>query len=195
MPKIVTEAEKQRVKELMFYSAIDLIKSKGLRKITVEDLTRESGISKGSFYMYYKSREELLYEVLKRSESDMFNSMILLKNDKCTKEEKIKKALHDIYLAKGSLILYITPGDYKSLLKRLPGEIYEKEKQKSDNYFELAMNLFEIDPKSLNMSVLAQLMDSLIFVANNNSNNYADGRERALEIIINSIADYIVSKS
>lgn len=195
MPKIVSDEEIQRIKDLMFDAVSELIKVKGLRKITVEDITKAVGIGKGSFYMYCKSREELLYEVIKRSENNMFNTMMQLKDSPLTKEEKIKKALHDIYLAKQSLVLYITPGDYRSLLNKLPSDIFEKEKEKSDNYFGLAMTLFEIDPESLDMSVLAQLMDSLIFIAHNNTNNYADGREQALEIIIDAITDYIVSKA
>lgn len=193
MPKIVTDLEKQRVKDVMFDSVISLLKEKNIKKITVDDIVKMTGISKGSFYLYYKSREELMYNVLKHCESKMFNSLLQLSNDACEKHEKIKKALYEIYLSKDSIVLYVTQSEHQSLLRKLPSEVYEKEKQKSTNYFEEAMAFFDIDPKRIELNVLSQLMDALVFVANNHGNHYAEGRQAALQIIVNTIADYIIS--
>ncbi|GIN87993.1 hypothetical protein J6TS2_43790 [Heyndrickxia sporothermodurans] len=195
MPKIVDENEKQRIKELMFEKGVNLIKQKGIKKVTVEDITKATGIGKGSFYLYYNSKEELLYDILKRCESNMFNRIEALKSNKISKKEKAIKAAKEIFLAPDSIILYVTPTDFESLLRRLPSEIYEQEKEKAKDYFKRTTDIFEIDENACDINVLSQLMDALSFVASNSNNFYSDGRQKALEILVTAIAEYIAGET
>ncbi|MBU5675183.1 TetR/AcrR family transcriptional regulator [Alkaliphilus sp. MSJ-5] len=194
MPKIVSENEKQRIKELMFEKGVDLIKQKGIKKVTVEDITKAAGIGKGSFYLYYDSKEELLYDILKRCETNMFNRIEALKGENIDKREKAIKAAKEIYLAPDSIILYVSPTDFENLLHRLPSEIYEKEKEKSKDYFKRTSEIFEIDETVCDVNVLSQLMDALSFVASNSNNFYSEGRQKALDILVTAIAEYIAGE-
>ncbi|MGE6258502.1 TetR/AcrR family transcriptional regulator [Heyndrickxia sporothermodurans] len=195
MPKIVDENEKQRIKELMFEKGVNLIKQKGIKKVTVEDITKATGIGKGSFYLYYNSKEELLYDILKRCEFNMFNRIEALKSNNISKKEKAIKAAKEIFLAPDSIILYVTPTDFENLLRRLPSEIYEQEKEKAKDYFKRTTDIFEIDENACDINVLSQLMDGLSFVASNSNNFYSDGRQEALEILVTAIAEYIAGET
>jgi|GEM_PF-6613484 len=53
MPKIVTEEEKNQLREAMYRETIRLIKIKGMKKITVEDIIHAVGIAKGTFYRIF----------------------------------------------------------------------------------------------------------------------------------------------
>lgn len=194
MPKIVSENEKQRIKELMFEKGVDLIKQKGIKKVTVEDITKAAGIGKGSFYLYYDSKEELLYDIVKRCETNMFNRIEALKGENIDKREKAIKAAKEIYLAPDSIILYVSPTDFENLLHRLPSEIYGKEKAKSKDYFKRTSEIFEIDKTVCDVNVLSQLMDALSFVASNSNNFYSEGRQKALDILVTAIAEYIAGE-
>ena len=44
--------------------AWELFAKNGYEETKVEDITKDLGISKGSFYTYFATKEELLYEVL-----------------------------------------------------------------------------------------------------------------------------------
>ena len=43
-----------------------MIAKNGYEETKVEDITRELGISKGSFYTYFETKDELLYEILEK---------------------------------------------------------------------------------------------------------------------------------
>lgn len=49
-------------KEKIFSTAADLIKKKGYANVTVSEICREAGIAKGTFYIYYASKEDIIRE-------------------------------------------------------------------------------------------------------------------------------------
>lgn len=56
--------KKQAKKEEIIQAANKLIIEKGYRKTSVEDITHEAGIAKGSFYTYFKSKDSLIETLL-----------------------------------------------------------------------------------------------------------------------------------
>lgn len=64
MPAGFTEKEQERIKEELFRTGIRLIKELGVQRTTVDKLTKNSGIAKGSFYLFYASKEEYLYALM-----------------------------------------------------------------------------------------------------------------------------------
>lgn len=51
-------------KELIVSSAKKVILEKGYKNISVEDITNEAGIAKGSFYTYFKSKNLVIDYIL-----------------------------------------------------------------------------------------------------------------------------------
>ncbi len=124
----------------------------------------------------------------------MFNRIEAFKGENIGKREKAIKAAKEIYLAPDSIILYVSPTDFENLLHRLPSEIYEKEKEKSKDYFKRTSEIFEIDETVCDVNVLSQLMDALSFVASNSNNFYSEGRQKALDILVTAVAEYIAGE-
>lgn len=60
MPKISEEKKKQRQKDIL-KTALGLFSSKGYYATSIDDITREAGISKGLVYTYFKSKEEIFF--------------------------------------------------------------------------------------------------------------------------------------
>lgn len=56
-------AERERIAALIRESAAELFATRGLRKTTLEELVASAGVSKGSFYAFYSSKEELYLEL------------------------------------------------------------------------------------------------------------------------------------
>ena len=50
----------------IFDKVWELFTKNGYEETKVEDITRELGISKGSFYTYFSTKDELLYEILEK---------------------------------------------------------------------------------------------------------------------------------
>ncbi|MCM3342224.1 TetR/AcrR family transcriptional regulator [Paenibacillus sp. MER TA 81-3] len=191
MPKIVTEHEKEMVREAMYTKGIELIRKKGVKRVTVEDITIAANIGKGSFYSYYNSKEELLYTIIKKNENRMFERVESVLSKKIKLKEKLIKALKEIYLAADSIVLYVSPSDIEYLLRKLPDEAADWEALKSNDYFSRTLSLCGIDESGCEIDVLACLMNALHFIGSQDMPFGERGREKALDILVHSIADYM----
>lgn len=60
------EETSKSTKEQILQSACRLIHRKGFNNTSLEDILRESGVGKGNFYYYFKSKDDLGYAVLDR---------------------------------------------------------------------------------------------------------------------------------
>ena len=189
MPKVISNREKEMILDAIYQSTIELIKEKGLRGVTVDEITQNVNIAKGSFYKYYSTKEECLYQVIKRSESEMFervrSELTHLKSCKTL----IVNVLREIFIADGSLVLYTTPEDLEVLLRKLPLEYIQSEQAISMEYFEQTLQLLGIDKEKINFVVFSHLMNSLHFMASKRDNK--DGKKEAMELIIDTIAEYL----
>lgn len=63
MRYITTEKRKNTAKEIFKDAFLRLLKRKEFRKITIVDLTKESGLSRTTFYNYYADPYEILEEI------------------------------------------------------------------------------------------------------------------------------------
>lgn len=62
MPKISEEKRRQRKTDIL-KTALGLFSQKGYYATSIDDITREAGISKGLIYTYFKSKEEIFFEL------------------------------------------------------------------------------------------------------------------------------------
>ena len=54
------QKQAQKTKQLIFQTALALFKEKGFENVSVEDIVRTAQVSRGSFYTYFKNKEDLL---------------------------------------------------------------------------------------------------------------------------------------
>ena len=63
MPKQYSDEEKKDIIKRLKQEANILMQEKGVKKTTVDELVKRVGIPKGTFYLFYPSKEMLLYDV------------------------------------------------------------------------------------------------------------------------------------
>lgn len=49
-------------KNKVFETAIELIKEKGYDNVTISQICENAGVAKGTFYVHYKSKEDIIKE-------------------------------------------------------------------------------------------------------------------------------------
>lgn len=55
-------------KNKIYQIAIELMEKKGYENIKIEDICKKAGVSVGSFYSYFKSKDDILIEIFKRAD-------------------------------------------------------------------------------------------------------------------------------
>ena len=71
-PKSLTAQEKALQRERLFMKGRELLAIYGIRKTSVQDITKAANMAKGSFYQHFESKEALFFEVIVRFHSEWF---------------------------------------------------------------------------------------------------------------------------
>ena len=88
-------------KEKIIEVSEQLFLEKGFSNTSVEDITNTLGISKGSFYTYFDSKDALLEEIVKRTLEEIEAELLEFQNKSGNKEEILEEFVEmNINLAK-----------------------------------------------------------------------------------------------
>lgn len=79
-------------KETIKHCAVELFENKGVLNTSVNDIVKKAGIAKGTFYIYYKNKAELINEVFDRY-NELFLKKVVVEN---SAEPRIKNFSRDI---------------------------------------------------------------------------------------------------
>ncbi|MBQ9276797.1 MAG: helix-turn-helix transcriptional regulator, partial [Clostridia bacterium] len=58
------EQKSQESRERIIEAAKSLILARGYDAVSVSDITKEAGVSKGAFYIHFKTKEDLIEEMI-----------------------------------------------------------------------------------------------------------------------------------
>jgi AcrR family transcriptional regulator len=62
------QTQANKTKNKIHKVSMDLMEKKGYNNTTVEEISKKAGVSVGTFYLYYKSKEDILFETYKASD-------------------------------------------------------------------------------------------------------------------------------
>lgn len=68
MPKAFEDAERDRLGAALLAAGLRRFEREGLRAARIDDLCRDVGIAKGSFYVFFPSKEELFMAIVEKRE-------------------------------------------------------------------------------------------------------------------------------
>ncbi len=87
VPKF-SDTEKENIKTDLMKHGFDLFSRFGLRKTSVEDITNSVKISKGSFYSFYETKEELFLDIFAEVNQRMQESIFHVFSESAKKPSK-----------------------------------------------------------------------------------------------------------
>jgi AcrR family transcriptional regulator len=86
--------EKEKV---IIEAAIKLYAAKGFSSTSIQEIVTESGISKGAFYLYFKSKDALLIAILEYYFNHIENNVKAIEQENLPVREKFAKQLSVLY--------------------------------------------------------------------------------------------------
>ena len=151
MPKIYTEEERRNIRKALRREAGRCLSLYGVRRTTVDELVKRAGIPKGTFYLFYKSKEELFFDLL-RTFSDEIEEMYLSMLQEID-ENHIVTSLTDIFYALLSrfhdegLHRFLDGNELELVLRRLPDESMPDLRRRFSGIMRNLFSYFAIDDK------------------------------------------------
>lgn len=59
---MATYPKSERTKQKIFESALSLFREKGFEQVSIQEITKKAGTSKGSFYSYYATKSDIIVQ-------------------------------------------------------------------------------------------------------------------------------------
>lgn len=91
-------AKSDRTKEAIIQSAIELFKDKGYYKTSIDEIVNRAGIAKGTYYYYFKQKDDVLLRIIKNDFNEYFNLPEQIAfSDEYNAVEKLEKILKSLF--------------------------------------------------------------------------------------------------
>ncbi len=190
-PRIFTISEKEKLKEKMFFSGLELLKKHGMTHMSVEKITSEAGIGKSTFYNFFMSKEDFVLQLIEFNRKRFWKAVEEMLNgrDRLTVSES-KEVLKAIINNRDSVYQYLTPEDEKKLADASP----DKGEVNIDEETEILKRLFlmfEGVRDEVDTAVVSNLLKILAMAAENKSVLHEIGYKRTQDILFESLFECI----
>lgn len=191
MPTGFTEDEQEKIKEALFLAGIRLIRKYGVQRTTVDKLTKECGIAKGSFYLFYSSKEEYLvalsnYTGMKCQE--MLLRKLAGRKQMTAKEffEFFREYIYSDYDLMGSMTI-----DDFLWIKSHMSEQHFFDPARITLIMQYFMDLISDKKDDVNPGVVTNLVKSIYAMREHRDTFVAEALDDSIELILQMLAEYI----
>ncbi|MEO5950948.1 MAG: TetR/AcrR family transcriptional regulator [Chloroflexia bacterium] len=198
MPRAFTDSEKQAIQKRLLQSGRERFARYGLRKTNVEELTKDTGISKGAFYLFYQSKEELYFDVMWQVESEIQAGLLEAVQHS---GESSKKGFAQ-FLSKSLAILETHPfftntgdEDYQYLLRSISPEQLQVGIEKDEAFVARLLSVWaergvivDYEPK-----LVSAILRSMVFISTHKGEFEPDLYHQMMDLLVDSIAQRLVS--
>lgn len=191
LPKCYSEQEREDIRLRLKTEARKCLAQYGIKRTTVDELVRRVNIPKGTFYLFYQSKELLLYEVIEEEhealEKELFQKMQELGGD-TGDAAGITEIIFSIMkkAAESPGLRMLRSAEVELLYRKLPTEIVE-EHLKGDE--DIVGKVFEFVPigKKINKSAFSIAFREIYFLALDKKEIDEEEWNQALHLLLNGL--------
>ena len=145
-----TDFETEQLRKALLKETRHCAVTLGMKKTSVDQLTRAVGIAKGSFYKFYESKEMLFFAVLEGIHSELYEvaDRALSENVGLSQSERAAKATLAVCrrLSDTGDMVFIE-NDAKLLLQRLPDEVKNVHYHDDEAHIRQLLEKYDLVPK------------------------------------------------
>ncbi|NLZ53228.1 MAG: TetR/AcrR family transcriptional regulator [Thermoanaerobacteraceae bacterium] len=138
MARGFTDREREIIRNDLVAAGQELFGTYGLKKTSIEDLTKAVGIAQGSFYTFFNSKEQLYLEVMDREAEAIKQELLKEKDIKELTREKFKSFLKKVFEVVNSnpiIRQMFFEEEVDVLLRKIPPEVMKEYNKRLMRYF------------------------------------------------------------
>lgn len=189
-----TEQECNEIRNVLRETARECARTVGMKNVTVEQLVRAAGISKGAFYKFYESKEMLFLEILEELHAEVYGKAaeLMEHNAHLPPNERAAQVILDVCrLLEDSGMMSFWENDLPVLLSRLSEEVlHEHYHDDREHILEL---LRRISPDTILSSQLSASIVRALMLTISHRRQIGECYPQALEILVRGACDRLFS--
>ena len=199
MPKAFTEQEKETIRAQMREKGKALFEKHGLKKTSVDELTEAVGISKGAFYLFYESKEELFLEILEQFEQEIQTAILEFTiHPKADGRKNVGTMLKRFLLTWDDypLLKHFSKTEFDYLVRKIPAERIMKHAQSDEEFTDQLIRKIKKEgiPVKVSPRVIGNLIKSLFFISLHREDLGEPAYEETMSLLIDLSARHIVGE-
>ncbi|MCR5768513.1 MAG: TetR/AcrR family transcriptional regulator [Lachnospiraceae bacterium] len=193
--RVFTDEQRNELRTIMLEAGFPLIKEYGVTHTTISKITEAAGIAKGTFYHFWKNKEEYLAELIRYHRKKMLP--LLISEDVLAGKRKLGREDARIYFRhlvdkEKSIYAHMTLEDESKLMQKTSDFVPDEEKESS-----IAVRLLSMLDgvrTDVDMLLLANMTKILVLTAEAKDELHESAYERTIDAIIDGILDLIFEK-
>ena len=192
MPKSYSEQEREYMKE----EAVKCLTQYGVRHTTVDEIVKRVNIPKGTFYLFYKSKELLLFEAIQEQHTfvtdELYQAISALSSQELS-AEKITDLIFEFYkmTEKMPILNLLDLGEVELLARKLPREIVEEYLQDD---IDMIAKMFALLPikKEVDIEVMSAVFHTIYYATLHKTEIGEEQYDKALRTLIYGIVIQVI---
>lgn len=194
MPKRYSDQERAYIKKRLKEEAAACMGQFGIRRTTVDEIVKRVNIPKGTFYLFYPSKELLLFEVIQEQHALVNQKLYqelsgLVETD--LSAEKITDVIFEFYKLTEEMPVFrlMDSGEIELLVRKLPQEVVEAHLQE-----DTIPELFSLLPvkKDVDIPVLSTALHAIYYATLHKKEIGEAQYEQALRLLIHGVVTQII---
>lgn len=191
MPKSYSEQERDYIRKRLKEEAAKCLALYGVRRTTVDEIVKRVNIPKGTFYLFYKSKELLLFEVIQEQQENINRELyqaISNISDRLFSAEKLTDVIFEFYkmTEKMQVLKRLDAGEVELLARKLPREIVEEHFQDDTDTIEKMFSLLPVK-KDVDIKVISAAFHAIYFATLHKAEIGGEQYDEALRVLIYGI--------
>lgn len=196
MPKSYSEQEREYIRNRLKEEAVNCLVQYGVRRTTVDEIVKRVNIPKGTFYLFYKSKELLLFDVIQEQQENVSRELYQTISNIVATEisvEKLTNAIFEFYkMIEEMLILKLLDSNEMELLvRKLPREIVEEHLQDDTDMIAKMFALLPIK-KEIDIEAMSAVFHAIYYVTLHKAEIGEEQYDKALRSLIYGIIMQVI---
>lgn len=190
MPKIFSDKDRDSIRKTLIQLGLDTVEQKGYRSTSVEEIARNAGIAKGTFYNFFLSKEHFYFEAMlfirdtRRQKLLEFFSV----PEKINKESTAEFLVN--YLQEKNIHHYFTNEELALIFRKIPEQKVQSNKDSIAFAATLLKKLRIINPH-INNEVVVNMLNITADFAADKSHLSIGSKDETIQLMSHALAEYI----
>lgn len=198
LPKCYSDAEKEYIITRLKEEAAKCLTQYGVRRTTVDELVKRVGIPKGTFYLFYKSKEILLFEVIQEQHDAINNELAAALAGISKKDYNVDTLTELIFMFfkktdEMPILKLLDKGEVELLVRKLPKEVVEAHFQDDTDTIEQMLSIFPMK-KKVNVKVVSAAFHAVYFATLHKEEIGEEHYDEALRLMIRGIVKQMLKE-
>ncbi len=196
LPKSYSDQERAYIKKRLKEEAAACMGQFGIRRTTVDELVKRVKIPKGTFYLFYPSKELLLFEVI-QEQHELVNQQLYQTlsglGEEAFSAEKITDVIFDFYKMTEQMPIFqlINSEEIELLVRKLPQEVVQAHLQEDTDTIG---NLFTLIPakKEVDVNIISAAFHAIYYATLHKKEIGEEQYDQALRLLIHGVVTQIL---